>query len=184
MRRRLITLAAGLSGVLFVAVCVMWVRSYWRCDNIAQVTNAAEPDGRRHYDARGISSEAGRIVLYAGHAAGASYVGPRTTIASRAADPPAYRHIGWQQADARLNAGALRWYRSSSRHSGGLDTSEHLQVSYWFLAVTTALVPIGAWRTRPRRAGLGSCPACGYDLRATPDRCPECGTAVGGAGVK
>ena len=59
----------------------------------------------------------------------------------------------------------------------------YLFVPYWFPMAAAALLP-ALWtassirrRLRARRdAGAKPCPRCGYDLRATPDRCPECGT--------
>jgi hypothetical protein len=54
-------------------------------------------------------------------------------------------------------------------------------IAHWPLLVVTSL-PIGYWLLIERRRHLadcrraaGFCPRCGYDMRASPDRCPECG---------
>jgi hypothetical protein len=55
-------------------------------------------------------------------------------------------------------------------------------VSFWPIVGMLALVPAVVWIRaagrawgRRRRFYLTHCRRCGYDLRATPDRCPECG---------
>jgi hypothetical protein len=48
----------------------------------------------------------------------------------------------------------------------------------WLPTLAFVVLPIVRFATRRLRRSLaeGHCRACGYDLRATPDRCPECGT--------
>ena len=51
-------------------------------------------------------------------------------------------------------------------------------VPHWLIAALPVLLPVVAavrQQRQRKRCRLGLCPACGYDLRATPDRCPECG---------
>jgi hypothetical protein len=60
-----------------------------------------------------------------------------------------------------------------------LTDTQYIRLPYWLLVGALSL-PVFRWGIKTyrtmrlhRRAGL--CQQCGYDLRATPDRCPECG---------
>ena len=56
-----------------------------------------------------------------------------------------------------------------------------LTVPYWFLVVVLIAAAVRAGRSARRERAArrrGLCPSCGYDLRATPDRCPECGATA------
>jgi hypothetical protein len=58
------------------------------------------------------------------------------------------------------------------------------EIPYWlpvivFGGCAFTLVVTGIRRQRRlSRLAAGQCTACGYDLRASPDRCPECGTVA------
>ena len=54
-------------------------------------------------------------------------------------------------------------------------------IPIWSIALVSALasglLTILPLHRRRKRKKLGLCANCGYDLRASKDRCPECGTA-------
>jgi hypothetical protein len=61
---------------------------------------------------------------------------------------------------------------------GGRLAESFFRIPYWFCCAFTAALPAHHVRRRLMRARQPhACPGCGYDLRATPIRCPECGEA-------
>ncbi len=72
-----------------------------------------------------------------------------------------------------------KWmYLAVVRGGTGKFTTLHIPPYFWI--IPTALLP-AIWTRQKicevirRRGDLSHCRFCGYDLRATPDRCPECG---------
>jgi hypothetical protein len=53
-----------------------------------------------------------------------------------------------------------------------------IAIPYWAIAILLAALSVFAvarWRSRRQRLLPGHCRACGYDLRGSGDKCPECG---------
>ena len=165
LARHLFTFCSAASLVLLVAVCVLWARSYWRGDAVSWGT----PAGRA-----GVESVRGRLIVgrLAVPPAALANIPRGRVITSAPADEAAAAVLepGWSFATVQ----------TSRVRTPGM-TAEDVRIPYWLLAVATGVLP--AWwlrrRARARRVRLlGPCPSCGYVLRASPQRCPECGAAA------
>jgi hypothetical protein len=87
--------------------------------------------------------------------------------------------IRWQRGRLAIAAESWRFRWTTENQIAWFAGWRGLvRAPFWLLIILAAILPavriISLWRTRRRRR-LGLCPACAYDLRASPDRCPECG---------
>jgi hypothetical protein len=173
-RRRLFTILSAISLILCITTIGLWVRSYWRADMFRT---------RDSYD---------RTPRMAGYWINSNY---GSLLLARFRDWVPSPHPGENPKGFTYSTDAAEPFPSSNGILGFsvqfADDSKlrpdffrySIRVPLWLPAILFAIAPtiwfFAPHRRRGKRAKLGLCPTCGYDLRATPDRCPECGAESG-----
>jgi hypothetical protein len=154
--KKLFILVSVVSGVMCVVTVVLWARSF--------VT-----DEMWGYKTPGPKKFAAYMISYSrGLSIGATW----TKDASiEIAVPPG---LSWQ----RLSESTAGWSYQFHHDDTPSGVSWHLALPHCVFVAGFGLLPsarvvLALRRRRQQRAGL--CRVCGYDLRATPERCPECG---------
>jgi hypothetical protein len=169
MKRLFLNTLTVLSLVLLAAVAVLWVRSHRAGDDIGYSGGA-----HRYY----IRTAGGEMSLELMRYDSERFPSKFAWDIHPERNGPLYgirrdtigRRLGFYAGTAQIASAA-----------GIIGAVRTWMVPMWFPVAVTALVPAlhipAAWRSRRRRqrSQRRLCPACGYDLRATPDRCPECG---------
>jgi hypothetical protein len=173
VRSRLVTLFSVVALLLCAAVCALWVRSCWRYDELIW-TRRERVGSSGEYLSVGMVSEAGQLDFHSQW-----YAENPVRVSDWPADGVVERRRGWSVMPAirgRYNH-LSRWgfYYGSIRRPDLV--SRGLLMPHWCVVGFTGLAAgLGfRWSWHHGRPGRGRCRACGYDLRSTPDRCPECG---------
>jgi hypothetical protein len=190
MRRKVFTIAAGFSAVFCVAAAVLSVHCLDRFDDIGWAH--WRPEGPRE------TSRALRVCGLEG-SVWASYERiewaepdfaarlKNTTpdgFHARSIDLRLIRNAGMSPRSMFGAASAFAFGRQPMQGPAIRTVVYQARAPGWFLVCVTSLLPIWWLRATVSRAlarrtarKQARCVQCGYDLRATPDRCPECGTA-------
>lgn len=172
--RILFNVAAAVSLSLCVATCMLWVRSHW-------VYDLYKFADRQHT----LKLDKGH--LWAGRCEEPYWIDPGHYAARQHPETSNFTATflpNSSQVSVAVGVGISR----SALHFLYVDWVQppstrmrSLAVPMWFIAGFLGIVPVArTWRWMKNKHGKeeGLCPSCGYDLRASPDRCPECGRAV------
>jgi hypothetical protein len=184
-RRWLFTGVTAMSLLLCVATAGIWVRSYRTSDKCERNTDSYH-DKWRHYTSTSLTFEQGGISISILH-----FVSLRLTIDSGidTFPEPTKTTVAWHFNQPPKPPSGLHDYPGyknlylagiAYRHIELSDTNyvRFFRVPYWLILVGfLASSAVGfVYLRRQNDLRMGHCRNCGYDLRATPDRCPECGT--------
>ncbi|HEX8525135.1 MAG TPA: hypothetical protein VF669_22985 [Tepidisphaeraceae bacterium] len=179
MIRCLLSIFIISSAALCVVTTTFWIRSYWRADGASYVWQR----GPSIHATRSVSSELGRVTYHYALFSLSSEMGGSFSYGSRRNPTGGDFELIVDWGQQRWGFGYLFVEEMSpmcmQRESIGGDW--FYSAPHWALAMVFGTGPM-AWGTavmrRRTRSKVGLCEICGYDLRASPDRCPECGVAI------
>src|SRR4051794_20937887 len=172
MKRRLLNLLTALSLLMCVAVTALLVRSYCVSDYVRRVGAVRHAGDIDLIEWAGTAWQ-GRVVV-----SGSSH---RLPLSERF-DAPFFR--GWQWERQAVDTGlplaraptvadrlGFRWEAPKTFGTkGSWGRRRPVPCALGAPAALLGAVPAVRLYRRVRRQPPGHCPACGYDLRATPDR--------------
>ena len=165
---------------------IMGVRSYNGRDEYSFIVEHAFADGAWGWREWSAVSGAGELCLSTGHRVYRDPFNIKFIKATLRGQPFGWKHDGRVQRPIVIYRLPNVWNRigfyADHRWDGTWMSGSFrlIAVPDWFLLALFALLPLlwlrAAW-SRRRRPPPGRC-ICGYDLRASKERCPECGTHV------